>query len=85
MMGLGVGQGLFDAGPSTGNHIQHRFVQKVLEDPDQDQEINDLEYKSGPVQLHGVIPQLRIVTIAFVFKYMPTSIDIQVVDCGTTR
>jgi len=45
-------QGFLDAGTSLVQRLQHRFVEKALEYPEQDQEVDDLKRESGPVDVH---------------------------------
>jgi hypothetical protein len=47
-LGVGVGHSFINHGLQTGNGYEHRFVKKPLQNPDQHQEIDDLEKKCRP-------------------------------------
>ena len=50
---FGARGGLLDAPPALFQDVLDRPVEKALQDPDEDQEIDDLEQEGGGVQFHG--------------------------------
>ena len=47
-----VGQRLFNRGLALSDRVCHRFVQKPLQNPHQDQKVDDLESEGCPVEFH---------------------------------
>jgi hypothetical protein len=60
----GIGELSFDPGAPACNHVQHRPVKETLEDPDQDQKVDDLKQKSGPAQFQGIFRFFRFAITA---------------------
>ncbi len=46
-------QGLLDRGLAALDCLHNRLIQKPLEDPDQDQEIDNLQRERYPIECHG--------------------------------
>ena len=76
---FGVGKGFFDAGPAPPDDVEHGFVKKAFQDPNEDQEIDDLEDEGRPAQLQLIAPY-------GIFRWLIViAADTQAEDCGTAR
>jgi hypothetical protein len=63
----GLGELIFNARTPACDHLQDRFVEKTLENPDQDQKVDDLKQECGPVQFQGMIPLWESIIIGLPF------------------
>ena len=66
-----------DGGPSLFDHAQHRPIEKVLENPHQNQEVDDFQGDGCPVQFHA----LNLPCSSGVIS----AAGVRAGDCGTAR